>query len=224
MADAGDHDWLLARERGDDVSHVPAETRARYQELGYMIESLPDRSPSHGWKQRVMAALDEPFARPSAVRSRKRAMAWGIAGAIAALAAAVVLVVLYKRTSHEPPFEPIAMAEIRHGSHPHRSGDVGIGDILVVHVDANRPIELRVYGDTGEFLASCNDDGGCDAVRNGDHRRYTLELVLRARGDVRAVLFTSAAGLSPPHGLDADLAAALRVGIDARQVAVFHVQ
>jgi hypothetical protein len=136
----------------------------------------------------------------------------------------VLILVLRAPPNHQPAAEPVAMAEIRRGDQPHRGGDVSIGDTLVLHAKADRSIELRVYGDTGEPLARCSDDGGCTVTRAGERRSYLLELALRARGDVRAVLFTAASGLPPPHDLEADLAAALRVRIEARQVAVFHVQ
>src|ERR1051325_3610957 len=66
MTDRDDREWLLARERGEDVSHIPEDTRARYRELGQLIVSLPGRSPSPGWKQRTLAAIDQPVPPPVA--------------------------------------------------------------------------------------------------------------------------------------------------------------
>lgn len=220
MADRDDREWLLARERGEDISDIPEATRARYRELGQLIESLPGRSPSPGWKQRALAAIDQPVAPP---RRAWQKTSWRIAGAAVAVAAALV-VILWWRAGTVADGEPIAMAEIRRGNQPHRGGEVSIGDTLVVRADAGRAIELRVYGDTGEPLARCSDDGGCLLTRDGERRHYTLEVALRAGGDVRAVLFSAASGLPPPHDLDGDLAAAQRAGIPARQVAVFRVQ
>jgi hypothetical protein len=60
-----DEDWLLARERGDDVSHVSPRSRARYEQLDQLIAALPERPPPAGWKQRVLDTLDAPSPRGS---------------------------------------------------------------------------------------------------------------------------------------------------------------
>jgi hypothetical protein len=58
--DSNDYEWLLARERGEDVSHIPAETRAKYRQLDRLLNQLPTHAPSPGWKQRVLDSLDDP--------------------------------------------------------------------------------------------------------------------------------------------------------------------
>ena len=63
-----DEEWLLARERGDDVSHIPAPTREAYRQLDRLIDELPAHAPTSEWKQRVFDALDEP----PAYRDRRR--------------------------------------------------------------------------------------------------------------------------------------------------------
>jgi hypothetical protein len=65
MAEPDEEEWLLARERGEDVSHIPARMRARYEQLDKLIEALPERVPPAGWKQRVLGALDVPSPRSS---------------------------------------------------------------------------------------------------------------------------------------------------------------
>lgn len=52
-----DSRWLVARERGDDVSHVSSATRAVYQELGALIARLPGRRPGADWRRRVLEAI-----------------------------------------------------------------------------------------------------------------------------------------------------------------------
>jgi hypothetical protein len=59
MTESNDYEWLLARERGEDVSHIPAATRARYSQLDRLIKELPAHAPSPGWKQCVLDSLDD---------------------------------------------------------------------------------------------------------------------------------------------------------------------
>jgi hypothetical protein len=121
---------------------------------------------------------------------------------------------------------PVVTTEIRRGNSPHRSGSgsVSIGDTFVIQVTSDHPSELRVYGDTGEPLARCSEDQGCTVERDGNVRRFRLELVLRASGNVRAVLFTGASIPEAFQSLDADVETAQRADIAVRQVANVHVQ
>jgi hypothetical protein len=223
MSEPRDRDWLLARERGEDVSQVPAQTRARYGELERLIEALPGQSPSPGWKQRVLDRLDAPVEsvpRVSPVRRRRR---WAIAGAAIAAAAAIAVILAWRAgILHRPATDVIVMTETRRAGQPHRGG-VGVGDTWIVRVEADRPIELRVYGDAGEPLARCAAGEACTVTQDGERRRLVLEAGLGAPGDARAVVFEG--GRMPsPRNLEADLAEAQRLGIDAHQVAVVHVQ
>ena len=242
--DPDDEDWLLARERGDDVSHVSPQSRARYEQLDQLLAALPDRPPPAGWKQRVLDALDAPSPRSSsdalealphspptstagAARGSRTPIVRGwrawILAAGGAVAGILVLQLFMPRPKHAPA-EPVVTIESRRGETAHRGDDLAVGDTLVVHAQSEQPIELRVYGDGGEPLARCTETQGCTFERSGAERRYTLEVPLQARGDVRTVLFTGGAMLEPPKDLEADLAAALSVRIDARQVAVVHIR
>jgi hypothetical protein len=60
MSEPADHEWLLLRERGEDIAHVPARTRAIYDEIARLFEELPQDTPTAGWKQRMLAAIDGP--------------------------------------------------------------------------------------------------------------------------------------------------------------------
>jgi hypothetical protein len=53
-----DREWLLARERGEDVSHIPATTRLTYAHVEWLLAALRDPAPTAGWKRRVLYALD----------------------------------------------------------------------------------------------------------------------------------------------------------------------
>lgn len=239
MADSEDEDWLLARERGDDVSHVPPDTRARYEHLDQLIAALPEQPPPAGWKQRVLDALDAPSPRgssdalelpppadvPPAGRRTPSVRGWRaglFAGGGAAVGIVVLALVVHLRMKPLPA-EPVVTTETRRGGSLHRGGDVAVGDTLVIHAQSGQPIELRVYGEGGEPLARCTDTQGCTVERHGAQRRYTLEVPLRSPGDVRAVLFTGAMP-EPQAGLDEDLAAAFAAHVDAREAATVHVE
>lgn len=222
MSEPRDRDWLLARERGEDVSQVPAQTRARYAELDRMLEALPGQSPSPGWKQRVLERLDAPAESVPRVAPARRRRGWVIAGAVIAAAAAVAVIIAWRSGILRPPAtDLIVTTETRRAGQLHR-GDIGIGDTWIVRTEAHEPIELRVYGDASEPLARCPEGPGCTAAQDGDRRRLVLEVRLGAPGDARAVVFAGGR-MPPPHNLEADLAEAQRVGIDAHQVAVVHV-
>ena len=59
--ESNDYEWLLARERGEDVSHVSARTRAKYCQLDGLLKELPAYAPNPGWKQRVLDSIDDPL-------------------------------------------------------------------------------------------------------------------------------------------------------------------
>jgi hypothetical protein len=54
--DQPDHEWLEARERGEDIGHVPAHKREPYEKLGKMLAS--GMAPSPGFRKRVLDAID----------------------------------------------------------------------------------------------------------------------------------------------------------------------
>lgn len=223
MSEPRDRDWLLARERGEDVSDVPAQTRARYTELERLIEALPGQSPLSGWKRRVLDRLDVPVESVPRVAPSRRRRGWAITGAAIAAAAAVAVILAWRGgTLHPPATDVIVMTEIRRAGQPHR-GDVGVGDTWIVWAEAHRTIELRVYGDAGEPLARCPEGPGCTATQDGDRHRLVLEVGFGAPGDARAVVFEGPR-MPPGRNLEADLAEAHRMAIDAHQVAFVHIQ
>jgi len=230
MTEPADHEWLLARERGDDVSQVPEARRAPYRQLEQLVAALPDPAPPAGWKRRVLEAIDQP-APTSAPLPARRARRWA---ALAALAAVILLwCVLRLPAQRDPPPQvaaslrpdgPTVATEIRAGSVRRSTGAAHLGDTLVVTAEADAPIELRLYGDADEPIARCTDRGGCTVAHTGSHRRYVLEQVLRSHGTVRVMLFTGAAFPATFERLDADVASAHAHGGEARQVAATHVE
>lgn len=245
MSEPDDPAWILQRERGADVSHISAETRAGYDRLTALIEALPNEVPDPEWKQRILATLDEPLARgiSTASRHRIRRRVSLIAGGLAAAAAIAGVLALCNRavsvrggapspggvaagTQIAASVDaPSIAAEIRRSDAPHRSGgSASIGDTLILHMQVDRPSELRVYGDAGEPLARCTETLGCTVERSGKVRRFQLELVLRASGTVRAVLFTGDSIPDSFQNLNADVETAQRANVEARQVTFVHVE
>lgn len=269
MTEPDDQTWILQRERGEDVSHIPAQTRAGYDRLAALIEALPEEPPDPGWKRRILAALDEPPAHDlsPASRHRTRHRVSLVAGGLAAAAAIAAVLALCNRALEERPpavainrperrsappgrstslaphiasvaedpsvtsaaEEPVTAPRptivIRRGDTPHRSGGgASIGDTLLLDLEVDRPGELRVYGDAGEPLARCTEAQGCTVERSGKVRRFQLQLVLRASGTVRAVLFTGDSIPEAFRNLNTDVETAQRANVEVRQVGFVHVQ
>jgi hypothetical protein len=154
-----------------------------------------------------------------------------VAGALAV--AVIAVLVVYPRGRERPTAltiiaasGPVVTTELRRGGAPRRSGDdqAQVGDTLVLRADADRPIELRVYGDADEPLARCPGPRGCTIARDGNHGHYVLELTLRSPGVVRAMLFAGDSIPTAFRELDADVAAAHDRGVEARELRVDRVQ
>lgn len=217
IADARDHEWLAARERGEDVSHVPAARRAPYDELGALLQKLPGMTPGDGWKQRVLGEIDALEARepPRRAAPPARWRRWAAAGAAVAAAAAIAI---YLARPDAPRFgdQPVVTTELRSGPGVVRgrgAAEASLHDTLVVRIEATGPVEVRVYGDTDEVLKSCGEHGGCTVERDGERRRLVLELPLDAPGAVRVVTFAGAR-IPPSTGArPTDLDAAIEAGI-----------
>jgi hypothetical protein len=288
MNELDDSEWLLARERGEDVSHVPAYTREKYSQLDRLIHDLPTCAPSPGWKQRVLDSLDDPLddqlasGRPhnfplATARSRiasphrsppppPRRLPWALGSGIMSLAAVLALCV-YVHEPRTPEGSQVALSSETNGAVDSRApggpfddptieslwgaaeasptaplvsaprvgvrraarryrGDaaLNLGDTLVLEATAERPIELRVYGDAGEPLARCTETQGCGVRRIGAHRVYHLELQARAPGAMRTMVYDGGAMPELFASLDNDTEAAGRAGIRVRQLAVVHVE
>jgi hypothetical protein len=203
VSSSQDHEWIGARERGESIDHIPAEARAKYERLQALIAALPGETPSAGWQQRVLAAIDEPEAPRAAVCRVPR---W--VGPAALAAAALVLAVVIAIPLSPTAIEPSLTTEVLSATAAHR-GDASIGDTLVVTGVAGGPSELRIYGESGEPLARCGaTSGSCTVKVQGDRRQFRLELVLSRRGAVRPVLFIGTSIRAPGATLDDDLAAA----------------
>lgn len=239
MKDPGemDHEWLLARERGEDVGDVLAARRAPYERLGELLGS--GAKASAGWRQRVLDAIDaeEAAGRPGdpavapprpppvvsleAARERRRSRRTLIVAGLAAAAAAAAILVIPRLGSRGPeaPQVLVLATEVRHGptivrGNTESPDEANLGDTLVVRAETVGPAELRVYGGSGErMLGSCNEGSGCTVEHDGERRRFVLEVKLEVPGQASAVVFL---GASPPPRTGArstDLEAAAGAGI-----------
>jgi hypothetical protein len=303
MSERRDHEWLLARERGEDVSHVPAATRTPYDELGVMLRDLPAMTPRGAWKARVLAVIDEEEAKRLAAGSVQRPVAkvepklaanagypatdvedevakprltavptvapavempappkalaakrhrWLVPtlATAAAAAAAIAVYLAMPRGSSEPsqannqlgappstnkPPSTSAIAaletELRDGANKVRGirdgdGVARLRDTFVARVKTTGPAELRLYGDTGELLAQCGErarSAGCTVTRDGEHRRFVLETLLEARGQVRLVTFTGAQIPESLNDRTLDIDAVIKAGVAYKEELPFDV-
>ncbi|MBX3159455.1 MAG: hypothetical protein KF773_26020 [Deltaproteobacteria bacterium] len=205
-----DHEWLLARERGERVVDVPASELARYERLTAHLADLDDPVPPAGWEERLLARLDAPSP------PRRRAARAAVASAL--VLAAVAAAAWWLWPSHGRP-APAVSLELRRGSVVHRGDEGSIGDTLVVRGDLPERFDLRTYDEAGVLLARCGPDGGCASMGPP----VVWEIALTSPGLVRVILITGDA-VPPPLGrLDDDLAAASRAGaqiVQLREVTV----
>lgn len=180
-----DRDWLFARERGDAVDVAP-EAQRPYAHLEAMIAELPDEPPPAGLDARVMArASTTPPARP---RTARIAL---IAGPLVAVAAVLALVLWRAQPSST---ESTLRVEVRDGEVVRRSSGASIGDRIVATGSASAPMEIRIYRDDAEAVASCPDASSCEATA-------------AAPGVYRAVLVRGAHLPTPSRGYEGDQAA-----------------
>lgn len=56
LVDEEDSAWLLAKDRGEDVSHVSTETREDYADLERLLAELPLGEPDPSWHEGVLKA------------------------------------------------------------------------------------------------------------------------------------------------------------------------
>jgi hypothetical protein len=211
VSDANDDAWLAARERGDSVDHVPAETRQRYRNLERHVAELPGERAPEGWQARVLAKLD-------ATAPRRRWPIWVAAGGLAAAAAIVLVLVMRGGSPGERDLVVIDVREPSHSATTTRSaGTAAVGDMLVAHATGAHLVELRAYRKTGPAIARCPGGPSCGADGS-------IELVLDARGPIRVVAFYDHEPPPPTTDRDADIAAASKAGTRIATAAPLDVQ
>lgn len=200
-----DEAWLLARESAEDGTTVAApsdETRRVYDALAAELAQLPAVPAPAGWRDRMLAALDEPAAAP-APRPRPTRR-WALIAAPLALAAAVLLI---WRLSADQPQQIAVDVEVRAGDVVRRAGEApAVGDLLVARVLLPGAGELRVYRNGSHLVARCPGHKACLPVRRvGDRDEHAIELPMTSKGEYRAVVIDGAIGLGLTGSLDGDV-------------------
>jgi hypothetical protein len=98
-----------------------------------------------------------------------------------------------------------------------------VGDTLILNVNADPALELRVYGDAGEPLAHCTELLDCSLETGDPVPRLRLEVALRSPGRVTAILFARSSIPISFQNLNADLESAHNARRETRRVALVHV-
>jgi hypothetical protein len=200
-----DEAWLLARESAEDGTAVAApsdETRRVYDALAAELAQLPAVPAPAGWRDRMLAALDEPVAAP-APRPRP-ARRWALIAAPLAAAAAVLLI---WRLSADRPQQIAIDVEVRAGDVVRRAGEApAVGDLFIARVLLPGAGELRVYRNGTHMVARCPGHKACLPVRRvGDRDEHAIELPMTSKGEYRAVVIDGAIGLDLTSTLDGDV-------------------
>ncbi|HSR95667.1 MAG TPA: hypothetical protein VLM79_01300 [Kofleriaceae bacterium] len=226
--------WLLARSNGEARPSI-SETRAsRYEKLEGLLGELPPTpvgaTPTEGWQNRVLAAIDAEEAGRAA--SRRRWIAWLVPLGVATAGAAAVGGTLWLRA--ESPraraMAPVLEVHIEAAGARLPAASAMVGDAVVVRGAVDGDGELRVYDDADAEIVRCAATGGatgdatgnatgsapaadCRVSRSGSRTALELTTTLRAHGAFHPLL------IAPPlpgtsAGLDRDLQAARRANLE----------
>jgi hypothetical protein len=209
--DKADEAWLLARESAEDGAAVAApsdETRRVYDALAAELAQLPAAPAPAGWRDRMLAALDEPAAAP-APRPRPTRH-WSLIAAPLAAAAAVLLI---WRLSADRPQQIAIEVEVRAGDVVRRAGEApAVGDFFVARALLPGAGELRVYRNDRAMVARCPQHPACRTRKVGDRDELSVELPMTSKGDYRAIVIEGAIGLGLSGSLDGDVGDAKKRG------------
>lgn len=221
--------WLLARSRGEPEPEIPAERAEQYRQLEALFVELP-RLPARpvarpGWKERAREALqattsarqdeapapvaaNQPSGTVRDMRSRRR-LRWSAAFGVALTAAAVLIIIRAVRPGELPH---ASLAITVEAGQDNRGGEPAVGDAVVVR--ARGVGELRIYDGNGVEQARCGNAGPpCKIERRQEVDTLVLTMSVNKPGILRVVRF-SAPLTGASSGMDGDVAAAVRAGID----------
>jgi hypothetical protein len=205
--------WLLARANRQAGPSISETSASRYQKLEGLLGDLPPTAagatPTEGWQDRVLAAIDAEEAGRAA--SRRRWIAWLIPLGVATAGAAAVGGSLWLRAE---PLRAIAMAPVIEvgiraaGASLPGTTVAMVGDTMVVHGAVDGEGELRIYDEGGAELVRCPAPAAdCRVTREGARTKLELTTTLRARGAFRTLLFAPPLP-GPSAGFERDLEAA----------------
>jgi hypothetical protein len=216
--------WLLAREQGRPGPTIAQSRVERYARLEALFAELPATpvAPLPGWRERTLTALHSAvanapagdFSNAGVGPAKPQRRRWIAPLALAALVAALVILFAVDKLSGvgDPGVPQIAMTVLPGAA---SRGEPSIGDTLVVRASRPGSPELRVYGADGALQASCTEEAGpgCRADRAGGRVTLILEMPIKKRGMLRAVLYASA--LPASIGINGDMEAARTAGVAA---------
>jgi hypothetical protein len=216
--------WLLARANGQARPSISETSASRYEKLEGLLGDLPPTpagaTPTEGWQDRVLAAIDAEEAGRAA--SRRRWIALLVPLGVATAGAAVIGGSLWLRA--EPP-RAIAKAPVLDvhievaGARLPGVASAMVGDSMVVRGAVDGAGELRVYDGADAELARCAAPAAeCRVTRSGASTALELTTVLRVHGAFHAVLFAPPLP-GPSAGLERDLEAARRANLDIMRAA-----
>ena len=220
--------WLLARAKGQPGPSISPARAARYEKLEAMLAELPvtpgASTPSEGWQDRVLAAIDaEDAARDATgsnlVRFVRRRRAW-LVGIVGVAAAAVAVLLL------RPPPEGSQIRAVveRSAANLGAMGPAMVGDTLVVSATVDEPAELRVYDEAHKEAARCaTTTGDCASRPSGSHTEIELRVRLAGRGVYTVLVFSPPLG-GAPEGLDVDVVNATKAPRSMKRFATDPVQ
>jgi len=219
--------WLLARAKGQPGPSISPARAARYEKLEAMLAELPvtpgASTPSEGWQDRVLAAIDAEEAREATggnlVRFvRRRAWLVGIVGVAAAAVAAFWLL------RPRPDGPQIRTVVERSAANLGAMGPAMVGDTLVVSATVDEPAELRVYDEAHKEAARCaTTTGDCASRPSGSHTEIELRVRLASRGVYTVLVFSPPLG-GAPEGLDVDVVNATKAPRSMKRFATDPVQ
>lgn len=203
-ADRAEVEWLLAREQDPSRPAPSTALGAEHAELQAMLASLPDASSDDAWQAAVVRRMRS--APPAVIASpppwwRRRWLQWGVGGGIAA---AMALAIWLLSRPVPPELEVAVVSRI-----DRRSGDVGVGDQLVVRARSHGSADLRVFGSSGELLARCPGGPACTVMSSGDLK---IEVRLDAPGRYHVILASGLKQRLPESSMDTYIDAARATG------------
>ena len=215
--------WLLARANGQAGPSISESNASRYEKLEGLLGDLPPTpagaTPTEGWQDRVLAAIDAEEAGRAA--SRRRWIAWLVPLSVATAGAAVVAGSLWLRDAPPGAIARASALEVHivaAGASLPGMATAMVGDAMVVRGAVDGDGELRVYDDAGAELGRCAATGGapaadCRVTHSGSRLALELTTTLRVRGAFRPLLFAPPLP-GPSAGLDRDVAAARRASVE----------
>jgi hypothetical protein len=197
-AERAESEWLLARDNDPGVPPPSPAIASDYADLENLLRNLPPGSSDERWQDEVLRIASSSAA-PRHPWWRRAGAKWTAGGGLVAVAAAILLVLL-------PRTRPELEVAIRHGGEARGdSGDVVVGDHLIVTVQPCEVCDLRIFRSDGSVVARCPNGPACRAEVTGE---YFVDVSLDAPVQYQVVLVVGVTGLLSDGRMDAYIDAA----------------